>query len=80
MQHIRLFKDRNQVFYGRDDIINSIKNLVTSHGNEIIVVHGISGCGKTSIMARCVSQVLLQICGFETFSTTDKVDDPLLEL
>ena len=40
-------------FYGREDFLGTIRDgLVNSKGERVVVIHGQSGCGKTSILAK----------------------------
>ena len=51
-EHAVTCQEKSKTFYGRKDILDSIIGHVEK-GNEsrTLVVHGESGCGKTSIMA-----------------------------
>ena len=57
VQHSRMAENRIQLFHGRDQIIENVHNLVEADSTKPLVIYGDSGCGKTSIMAKCASQV-----------------------
>lgn len=45
-------------FYGREDFLGTIRDgLVNSKGERVVVIHGQSGCGKTSILAKIAKDV-----------------------
>ena len=44
-------------FHGRKEFLEASKNVLVNHENQAVVLHGESGCGKTSIMAKIVSEV-----------------------
>ncbi|KAL3870807.1 hypothetical protein ACJMK2_038847 [Sinanodonta woodiana] len=50
-RHIQFCKEKHTTFYGRDDCLRKIKEYVTGQSGEAMVVYGVSGCGKTSLMA-----------------------------
>ncbi|ELU16966.1 hypothetical protein CAPTEDRAFT_23665, partial [Capitella teleta] len=57
-QHSCMAKDRCQVFHGRERLLGRVqKELNASRGSRLIVIHGQSGSGKTSIIAKCAQQV-----------------------
>ena len=41
-----------EVFEGRHKELKSIENYIKNESNLPLVVHGFSGCGKTSILAK----------------------------
>ena len=71
--HTTTCQEKSRVFYGREDVLDAIMSHVrTSLANDkvgkksedeaatdkrILVVHGASGCGKTSIMAVAVKKI-----------------------
>ncbi|XP_052105636.1 NACHT domain- and WD repeat-containing protein 1-like isoform X2 [Mytilus californianus] len=50
-QHIVFCQEKCHGFQGREDILKRIKAYVTGNSENPLVIHGFSGCGKTSIMA-----------------------------
>jgi len=64
-QHSGMCKEKSRIFHGRDDVIASIISYIgrdnDSDGNEEdtgnapLVVHGESGCGKTSVIAKAAA-------------------------
>lgn len=56
-QHTRLCLERNVKFYGRNDVLSSLRNILTSNRQQVVVVHGVSGSGKTSVMSKCITEV-----------------------
>ncbi len=45
------------MFHGREDLIDEIQKKLKEGSQHPIVVHGQSGCGKTSVVAKCASMV-----------------------
>lgn len=41
-----------QVFYGREDTLERIKDYMTGDDDKPIVLYGEGGCGKTSLLAK----------------------------
>ena len=57
-EHAVTCQEKTKTFYGRKEVLASIVEYVGSAGeNRILVVHGESGCGKTSIMAVAARQI-----------------------
>ncbi|XP_066274641.1 NACHT domain- and WD repeat-containing protein 1-like isoform X1 [Branchiostoma lanceolatum] len=50
-QHALFSQSRSKVFYGRQDTIKEIDSYLNSAVTQPLVIHGESGCGKTSVMA-----------------------------
>ena len=57
LQHLHAANARCQGFHGRVEVLQQIEELVTSGTDQPIVVFGASGCGKTSVMAKCANLV-----------------------
>ncbi|WAR13694.1 NWD2-like protein [Mya arenaria] len=57
LQHLSMARERCEMFHGREEILEMISEYL--HGNEqqILVLYGQSGCGKTSIMAQTIKLV-----------------------
>lgn len=54
LQHANMCRSRCQMFSGRQEELMHIREYLMGQGNEsqqAIVVHGVSGCGKTSLLA-----------------------------
>ncbi|KAK6174034.1 hypothetical protein SNE40_017384 [Patella caerulea] len=51
IQHINFCKHKCHSFYGRKDTFDIINDYLTNNSDEPLVIHGSSGCGKTSIVA-----------------------------
>jgi NACHT domain- and WD repeat-containing protein len=61
LYHAQFCNDTVLKFHGREDILNKIKDYVLLNDNEYnipLVLHGESGCGKTALLAKSVSQIL----------------------
>lgn len=71
LQHSHACVNFCKVFQGREDIIDKIKDYVTGNSNIPFILHGESGCGKTSLTAKGSSQAR---------SWLQKGNDPLLVL
>ncbi|KAK7464547.1 hypothetical protein BaRGS_00037908, partial [Batillaria attramentaria] len=57
LQHLHACRNHVSAFQGREDVVHQIRDYVlkdTSH--KPLVLHGLSGCGKTSLMAKAASQ------------------------
>ncbi|CAH1790955.1 unnamed protein product [Owenia fusiformis] len=55
LQHLRSCKSRCEVFHGRGEIIEKVESYVKGTSDTLLIVHGYSGAGKTSILARSAS-------------------------
>lgn len=64
LQHSHACVNFCKVFQGRQDIIDQIKAYVTGSSNFPFVLHGESGCGKTSLTAKGASQVSTNTVSF----------------
>ncbi len=62
LEHAHQCVAKCEQFHGRDDILSSVRHYLTSATNKPLVVHGGSGCGKTSILAMAAREVLLMLC------------------
>ncbi|XP_055958767.1 NACHT domain- and WD repeat-containing protein 1 [Patella vulgata] len=51
IQHINFCKNKCHSFYGRKDTFEIIEDYLMNNSDEPLVIHGSSGCGKTSIVA-----------------------------
>lgn len=63
MEHAVLVKKKCDGVRGRDDIVKKIKDYVLGDSKEPLIVHGESGCGKTSIMALAAREAFSWIHG-----------------
>jgi WD40 repeat protein len=57
LTHAAFRKDRTKVFMGRKTILNEIDRYVNSDGHQPLVIHGISGTGKSALLAKAVDGV-----------------------
>lgn len=57
LQHSHACVNFCKVFQGREDIIEKMKAYVTNDSNVPFILHGESGCGKTSLTAKGSSYV-----------------------
>ena len=58
--HSTTCKDKSRVFYGREAVIDAIVQHIDDESEDrkrVLVVHGASGCGKTSIMAVAAKKI-----------------------
>lgn len=60
LEHAHTCISKCAQFLGREDILNEIQNHVAGSSREPFVIHGRSGCGKTSVMAKAASMVGVQ--------------------
>lgn len=55
--HERFIADRTRLFLGRDDLVEQIIAYVENAADQKpLVVTGVSGCGKSALLAQCVSE------------------------
>lgn len=52
LQHFHLCRGRCEVFEGREDIVSRARRYLESEDCSPLTIHGRSGCGKTSVVAR----------------------------
>ncbi|XP_033761972.1 NACHT domain- and WD repeat-containing protein 1-like isoform X2 [Pecten maximus] len=57
LQHIRFSQQKCANFHGRETTLEKIKTYLTTPNAKPLVIHGMSGCGKTSIMAMAAKLV-----------------------
>ncbi|XP_069110617.1 NACHT and WD repeat domain-containing protein 2-like isoform X2 [Argopecten irradians] len=57
LQHIRFSQQKCANFHGRETTLGKIKTYLTTQNQKPLVIHGMSGCGKTSIMAMAAKLV-----------------------
>ena len=55
--HLRFCDEKLKGFTGRHAFIDRIKLLILEHGAQYIIIHGISGSGKTSLMAKIAEEL-----------------------
>ncbi|XP_077984832.1 NACHT domain- and WD repeat-containing protein 1-like [Glandiceps talaboti] len=56
-QHVTFCQDKCEAFQGRENVLKPIESYLTSNNSNILVLHGMSGCGKTSIVAMAAKMV-----------------------
>ena len=59
LQHLHLARSRCDVFHGRQDCLRAVLDYVSGPSRLPMIIHGCSGCGKTSVMAKVVESVAL---------------------
>ena len=59
LEHSHQCLQKVERFHGREDELEHVKNYIFSESNQPLVVHGESGCGKTSLLAKAAIQVLI---------------------
>ncbi|OWF56817.1 NACHT and WD repeat domain-containing protein 1 [Mizuhopecten yessoensis] len=57
LQHVRFCQQKCKNFHGREVTLEEIKAYLTNDSKSPLVVHGQSGCGKTSILAKVAALV-----------------------
>ncbi|KAL5006957.1 hypothetical protein ScPMuIL_015763 [Solemya velum] len=57
LQHLHACYSFCSVFQGREDIVEKIHVYLDNDSKNPLILHGESGCGKTSLMAKGVSEV-----------------------
>ncbi|XP_062599748.1 NACHT domain- and WD repeat-containing protein 1-like, partial [Saccostrea cucullata] len=63
MRHAALVEEKSAGIRGREEFVKKIKDYVLGDSKEVLVVHGESGCGKTSIMALAAKEAFSWIHG-----------------
>ena len=58
LHHLKFAKRKCEVFCGREDVIDKVKEYVNStNGNKMpLVIHGLSGYGKTSLLSHIAAE------------------------
>ena len=56
-QHWSVAKGRCNTFIGRNEMLQTVREYLLGNSNQALVVHGESGSGKTSLMAKAASLV-----------------------
>ena len=55
IQQLYMCKSRSDAFKGREDALAKIKEYLTSPADRPLILYGVSGSGKTSVVAKvCV--------------------------
>ena len=57
LEHSHQCVQRVRSFHGREAELETIKNYIMSEADQPLIVHGESGCGKTSVLAKAASMV-----------------------
>ncbi|KAK3084596.1 hypothetical protein FSP39_016054 [Pinctada imbricata] len=57
IEHTLFCQTKCENFYGREDTLQKIKEYIYGDSNNTLVVHGLSGSGKTSIVAKCAQLI-----------------------
>ncbi|XP_070184794.1 NACHT domain- and WD repeat-containing protein 1-like, partial [Littorina saxatilis] len=56
LQHLHACRNHVTAFQGREDVVEQIHDYVMGTSRKPLVLFGLSGCGKTSLMAKAASQ------------------------
>ena len=57
LEHASFCQRKCQSFFGREEFLESVRESLMNNGERVVVIHGRSGCGKTSILAKIVKEV-----------------------
>ena len=57
LQHLHACRNFCQIFQGREEVVHRVKEYVLGASTLPLVLHGESGCGKTSLLAKSASLV-----------------------
>ncbi|KAK3601003.1 hypothetical protein CHS0354_008112 [Potamilus streckersoni] len=81
-RHIKFCKAKCETFSGRDDCLRKMEEYIVGQSTKPMIVYGVSGCGKTSLMAKGAylsrqwtndkAAVILRFIGTSQRSTTIK--------
>ncbi|XP_056633882.1 NACHT and WD repeat domain-containing protein 2 [Diorhabda sublineata] len=55
LQHLHACNNSVQVFYGREDSLEHIRNYMLDDSDKCLILYGEGGCGKTSLLAKSAS-------------------------
>ena len=56
-QHSTFCQNKAKSFHGRREFLDGIKETIKTVENRVVVLHGASGCGKTSLMAKIATKL-----------------------
>lgn len=57
LNHSNQAVDKHSKVVARKDILDKVKAYITGNSNSPLVVHGSSGCGKSSVLASAAVEV-----------------------
>ena len=57
LQHLQACRHHCLVFHGQEKTLNAVASYIRNESDLPMVIHGKSGCGKTSILAKAFSVV-----------------------
>ena len=58
LQHALFCQNKGLACQGRDEFLQSVKeSLLDCRNNRVVILHGESGCGKTSVMAKIAVEI-----------------------
>lgn len=57
LQHWLYTKSNLEHFYEQGQYLHSINRYITSQSNKPLIVYGVSGCGKSSILSKIAAGV-----------------------
>ena len=58
LQHALFCQKKGLACQGRDEFLQSVKqSLLDYRNNRVVILHGDSGCGKTSVMAKIAVEI-----------------------
>lgn len=57
LDHALFCSRKCKSFYGREDFLVTVRDGLMNSRERVVVIHGESGCGKTSILAKIVKDV-----------------------
>ncbi|KAK3734688.1 hypothetical protein QZH41_002106 [Actinostola sp. cb2023] len=57
VQHLSFCQTKCTAFHGRQEFLESIKEGLLGNDKRVVVLHGESGCGKTSLVAKVAMEV-----------------------
>ena len=61
LEHSHQAVQKVERFHGRESLLENIKTYLMSTSDQPLIIHGESGCGKTSVLAKAALQVLIQL-------------------
>ena len=70
LEHSHQCVEKVHRFHGRAEELKKVQEYITSSSDQPLVIHGDSGCGKTSLMAKVATEVNIRKCGILKYTKT----------
>jgi flagellar biosynthesis GTPase FlhF len=57
LQHLHACEKFVSMFQGREDVVEKVHQYISGKSQQVLILYGESGCGKTSLLAKSASMV-----------------------